>query len=139
MRVMVLIRATAEAEAGVLPGADLIAAMTAFNEDLAAAGVLVSGEGLKPTSHGARMRISGGGRSVERGPFPLEDGLVSGFWIWEVASLDDAIAWLMRCPQPMPGEALIEVRPLYEADDFGDEFTPDLREREDVLRRRLDG
>jgi len=139
MRVMVLIRATEDSESGIMPGEDLIAAMTAYNEALAEAGVLVAGEGLKPTAHGARMRMTDAGRTVQRGPFPLDDGLVSGFWIWEVDSLDHALEWLMRCPQPMPGEALLEVRPLFGPEDFGEEFTPELREREDRLRRQLEG
>lgn len=137
MRVMVLIAATASSEAGEMPTEELLTAMGAFNEDLANAGVLLAGEGLKPTSVGVRMTIDGDERIVEPGPFPLNERPVAGFWLWEVSSMEEAVSWLRRCPLPMPGRAEIQVRPLFEASDFGDEFTPDLREQEERLRRQL--
>lgn len=134
MKVMILIKASAESEAGVLPDAALLSAMTAYNEALAQAGVLLAGEGLQPTSKGARVRFSGAERTVIPGPFH-ESGLIAGFWLWQVDSMDAAVEWLQRCPNPMPGETEVEIRRLYEAEDFGDLLTPELREREDKLRQ----
>lgn len=140
MRVMVLVKATDESEAGVMPGEELLSAMTAFNEELARAGVMLAGEGLHPSSRGARVVFSGSEREVVPGPFPATSELVAGYWLWEVGSLDEAIDWVKRVPDPMPGgEAILEIRPVFEAEDFGDELTPELRAREEALRRRVEG
>ncbi len=139
MRFMVLVRATRSSEAGELPDAALMAEMGRFNEALMGAGVLVSGEGLKPSRDGARVRFSGAERTVTRGPFPQPESLVAGFWIWQCASMDVAIAWARRCPNPMPEPSEIEIRPLFEMADFGEAMTPELREQAQVLRARLDG
>lgn len=138
MRCMVLLKANAESESGALPSQELLEAMGRYNEELVKAGVMRAGEGLKPTSAGARVRLAGEARSVERGPFPLDQGVICGFWMFEVASLDDAIAWVKRCPQPLTGEAEIEIRPLYEMEDFGDAMTPELRAQEDRLRTGIE-
>ena len=138
MRVMVIVKASRDSEAGVLPDEALLAAMGRFNEELAQAGVLLAAEGLQPSSRGVRVRFSGGERTVVDGPFTEAKELVAGFWLWQVRSIDEAIAWAKRCPNPMPGtEAEIEIRPAFEADDFGAEFTPELREREERLRAQL--
>ena len=118
MRVMVIVKATADSEAGKLPGAELIAAMGAFNQQLIQAGVMLDGGGLKPSSRGARIAFDGADRTVIPGPFAQVGELVSGYWIWNVKDLDDAIAWVKRCPNPMPGPSEIEIRPLYEMEDF---------------------
>ena len=131
MRFMVLVKANRNSEAGVLPDSSLLAEMGAFNEELAKAGVLLAGEGLHPSAKGARVRFSDGASFVTRGPFPGTEQLVAGFWVWRTASLDDAIAWLRRAPFK-DGE--VEIRPVLEADDFGAELTPELREREERLR-----
>jgi hypothetical protein len=117
MRVMVIVRATNSSEAAIMPGGELLAAMGRFNQELIAAGVFVDGGGLKPSAAGARVTFSGETRSVTRGPFPIAE-LVSGYWIWKVASLDEAIEWVRRCPNPMPEASDIEIRPLYEMEDF---------------------
>lgn len=119
MRVMVLVKATAESEAGVLPSAELMAAMRRFNEELAAAGVLVTGDGLTPSSRGVRVAFDGAGRRVVAGPFAAVGELVAGFWLWQVRDLEEAVAWVKRCPNPMPGPSEIEIRPLYELADLG--------------------
>ena len=137
MKVMVLVKATEDSEAGVMPGTDLFEAMGKFNEELVNAGVMLAGEGLKPSSQGARIAFDGPQRRVIDGPFAETRELVAGFWLWEVRSMDEAIEWVKRCPNPMPGPSEIEIRPLYEAGDFGAEFTPELREQEDRLRERL--
>ena len=137
MKVMVLVKATSETEAGVMPTQAEIAAMGAFNEELVKAGIMLAGEGLKPTSQAARVRFAAEGRSVIDGPFAETRELVAGFWLWQVRSMDEAIEWAKRCPNPMPGPSELEIRPLYEAEDFGAEFTPELREQEDRLRERL--
>ena len=137
MRVMVLVKATEGSEAGVLPQEALLAEMGRYNEELVEAGILLAGEGLKPSSRGARVRFSGSDRTVIGGPFADAEELVSGFWLWQVASLDEAIEWVKRCPNPMPGtESEIEIRPVFEPDDFGEALTPELREREERLRAR---
>jgi hypothetical protein len=118
MRVMVIVKATSDSEAGKLPSAELIAAMGAFNQSLIAAGVMVDGGGLKPTSKGARVAFSGKDRAVTKGPFGAVGELVSGYWIWRVKDLDEAIDWVKRCPNPMPGSSTIEIRELYEMEDF---------------------
>lgn len=139
MRVMVMIRATAESEAGVMPSEELLAAMGAYNEELVNAGIMLGGEGLHPSSRGARVRFSGDARSVVDGPFAETRELIAGYWIWKVASMDEAIAWAKRCPNPTGSESEIELRPVFEADDFGAELTPELREQEDRLRARIEG
>lgn len=139
MRVMVIVKATADSEAGLLPTTEDLAAMGAFNEELAAAGVLVTGEGLKPSSAGKRVAFDGDARTVIDGPFAAVGELVAGFWIWQVRDIDEAVEWVRRCPNPMPGPSEIEIRPLYEAADFGEALTPDLARREEELRSRLGG
>ena len=137
MRVMVLVKANQDSEAGVMPDEQLLRDMGAYNEELVNAGIMVDGDGLKPSSAGARVRFSGQDRSVTRGPFASGDGLIAGYWIWQVASLDEAIAWVERCPNPTGSESEIEIRPIVEAADFGDAFTPELQAQEDQLRARL--
>jgi len=138
MRCMVMVKATAESEAGVMPGEELLAAMGRFNEELVRAGVMLAGEGLTPSARGARVTFSGTQRTVTDGPFAETKELVAGFWLWQVKSMDEAIAWARRCPNPMEGESVIEIRPVFEADDFGEAFTPELREQEERLRAQLD-
>ena len=137
MKVMVLVKATADSEAGVMPSPELLEAMGKFNEELVDAGVMLAGEGLKPTSQAVRIGFDGPSRRVIDGPFAETRELVAGFWLWQVRSLDEAIEWAKRCPNPMPAPSELEIRPLYEAADFGEEFTPELREQEDRLRERL--
>jgi hypothetical protein len=139
MRVMVIIKATKNSEAGVRPKTEMLAAMGEFNEALVRAGIMVSGDGLHPSSRGKRVRFSAGQKLVSEGPFPLAPGLIAGFWIWNVKSMDEALDWVRRCPDPMPDEeAEIEIRPLFEAEDFGENLTPELRAQEDRLRRELE-
>jgi hypothetical protein len=138
MRVMVMVKATRESEAGEMPSTELIAAMGRFNEELVQAGVMLAGEGLHPSSKGARVRFSGAARTVIDGPFAETKELVAGYWLWQVRSMDEAIEWVRRCPNPMTSDSDIEIRPVFEADDFGAEFTPELRAQEEALRRRLD-
>ncbi|MGH6902587.1 MAG: YciI family protein [Geminicoccaceae bacterium] len=133
MRFMMLVRATKDSEAGVMPGEDLLAAMGKYNEELANAGVLLAGEGLHPSSKGARVAFSGTRRTVVDGPFP-EKELIAGFWLIQVPSKAAAIEWARRCPNPMAGESEIEIRQVFEAEDFGEAFTPELREQEERLR-----
>ncbi|HEY8368525.1 MAG TPA: YciI family protein, partial [Thermodesulfobacteriota bacterium] len=128
MRVMVMVKATKNSEAGVMPSETLLAEMGRFNEELVKAGVMLAGEGLHPSSKGKRVRFSGGKRIVVDGPFAETKELVAGFWIWQVTSMEEAVEWVRRCPDPMPGEeSEIEIRPIFEAEDFGDAFTPELR------------
>ncbi|HEX6793765.1 MAG TPA: YciI family protein [Casimicrobiaceae bacterium] len=135
MRFMVIVKATPNSEAGAMPSQELLAAMGAFNEELVKAGVMLAGEGLQPSSKGARVKFANGKRTVVDGPFAETKELVAGFWLWQCKSRDEAIEWVKRCPDPMPGEeAVIEIRQLFEADDFGAEFTPELREQEARLR-----
>ncbi len=135
MRFMVIVKATPNSEAGAMPSQELLAAMGAFNEELVKAGVMLAGEGLQPSSKGARVKFANGKRTVVDGPFAETKELVAGFWLWQCKSRDEAIEWVKRCPDPMPGEeAVIEIRQLFEADDFGAEFTPELREQEERLR-----
>ncbi|MGF1445509.1 MAG: YciI family protein [Pikeienuella sp.] len=119
MRVMVMVRATADSEAGRMPSADLLAAMGAFNQQLIDAGVMVDGGGIKPSSTGLRVRYDGEGRQLTEGPFPTEE-IVAGYWIWQVESMEEAVSWARRCPNPMPGPSDIEIRPFYEMEDFAD-------------------
>ena len=137
MRVMVIIKANEDSEAGVMPSEQLLREMGAFNEELVKAGVMLDGDGLKPSSEGARVRFSGSQRTVIDGPFAETKELIAGYWIWQVESLDEAIEWVKRCPNPMSGESEIEIRPIFEAEDFGEAFTPELREQEERLRAQL--
>ena len=134
MRFMVMVKASAESEAGLMPSEQLLAEMGKFNEELVRAGVMLAGEGLHPSSKGARVRFSGSKRTVIDGPFPETKELVAGFWLLQVKSKEEAIEWIKRCPNPMPGESEIEIRQVFEAEDFGAEFTPELREQEARLR-----
>ncbi|HXU34090.1 MAG TPA: YciI family protein [Thermoanaerobaculia bacterium] len=138
MRVIVMVKATKDSEAGVMPSEQLLTEMGAYNEELVKAGIMLAGEGLHPSSKGARVRFSGDQRTVIDGPFAETKELVAGFWIWQVRSMDEAIEWLKRCPNPMPGESEIEIRPVFEAEDFGAEFTPELREQEERIRAGIE-
>ena len=138
MRVMVLVKATKNSEAGGLPSKQMLAEMGMFNEELVKAGVMLAGEGLHPSSKGKRVIFSGDKRSVLDGPFAQTTELVAGFWLWQVKDMNEALAWARRCPHPMPGEeGILEIRPLYEAEDFGDEFTGELRAQEERLRAEV--
>ena len=138
MRFMVMVKADKSSEAGVLPDEKLLAAMGKYNEDLAKAGVLLAAEGLQPSSKGARIKFSGGKRTVTDGPFTEAKELIAGFWLIQVKSKEEAIEWVKRCPNPMPDtEAEIEIRQVFEASDFGAEFTPELREQEERLRTQV--
>ena len=137
MKVMVLVKATVDSEAGVMPSTELFEAMGKFNEALVDAGVMLAGEGLKPSAQSVRVAFDAPARTVIDAPFTETRELVAGFWLWQVRSLDEAIEWAKRCPNPMPGPSEIEIRPLYEAEDFGAEFTDAQRAREDALRQRL--
>lgn len=139
MRFMILVKATADSEAGVMPSEEMFAEMGRFNEELVKAGVMLAGEGLHPSSRGARVRFSGKDRKVIDGPFAETKELVAGYWIWQCKSMEEAIAWVKRCPNPMPGESEIEIRRIYEAEDFGDALTPELREQEERLRAQVEG
>ena len=139
MRVMVLVKATAESETGAIPSTELLEAMTAYNEDLVAAGIMKGGEGLHPSSAGKRVAFNGAGRTVIDGPFAATSELVAGFWLWEVKDMDEAVAWVKRCPNPMSGPSEIEIRPMFEAADFGDAMTPELAEREEAMRQKVEG
>lgn len=130
MKVMVLVKATPDSEAGVMPSEQLLTDMGNYNEALVKAGILLAAEGLHPSSKGARVQFSGTNRSVTDGPFTETKELIAGFWIWQVESMEEAIAWVKRCPNPMPGDSEIEIRPFFTADDFGEEFTPELRAQE---------
>lgn len=137
MRVTVLVRATADSEAGIMPSEALLSAMGQFNEELVKAGVLLAGEGLHPSSRGKRVRFSGSQRIVIDGPFTETKELIAGFWLWQVKSIDEAVEWLKRCPNPSSGESIIEIRPVFEAEDFGAELTPDLRAQADRQRNQI--
>jgi hypothetical protein len=138
MRFMVMVKATKDSEAGVLPDAKLLADMGKYNEELVKAGVMLAGEGLQASSKGARVRFSGSKRTVIDGPFPETKELVAGYWLFQVKSLEEAIEWVKRCPNPMPNqESEIEIRQVFEADDFGPEFTPELREQEERLGKQI--
>ncbi len=139
MRVMVLIKATQESEAGVMPSQELLTQMGSFNEELVKAGVMLAGDGLHPSSKGVRVAFAGAERRVIDGPFAETKELLAGYWLWQVKSLDEAIEWVKRVPDPMPGsEAIIEIRPVFEAEDFGEEFTPALREQEARVREQAE-
>ena len=138
MRVMVLVKADKSTEAGILPDEKLLSEMGKFNEELVKAGIMLEGEGLRPSSKGARVRFSGTKRSVVDGPFAETKELVAGYWLWKVNSLQEAIDWVKRCPNPTGDESVIEIRPLYEAEDLGEGFTPELKEREARLRAQIE-
>ena len=138
MRVMVLVKATEDSEAGLMPSTELVDAMTRFNEELVNAGIMLAGEGLKPSSQGKRVAFDGPKRAVIDGPFAETRELVAGFWLWEVKDLAEAVEWVKRSPNPMPGPSEIEIRPIYEMADFGDAMTPEIVEREEQLRERLE-
>ena len=139
MKVIVFVKATKNSEAGNMPSEKLLTEMGKFNEELIEAGVMLAGEGLKPSSQGKRIQISGKERSVLDGPFAETKELVAGYWIWQVQSMEEAVAWARRCPEPMPGEdAMLEIRPIFEACDFGEEFTPKIQAQEERLRLELE-
>ena len=137
MRCMVIVKADKDTEAGVMPKTELLAAMGKYNEELVKAGVMLAGEGLHPSSRGVRVRFDGRRRTVIDGPFAETKELIAGFWLWQVKSMDEAIEWVKRCPNPFDGESEIEIRQVFEADDFGAELTPELREQEARLRAQV--
>ncbi len=137
MRFMAMVKADKNSEAGKMPSKELLTAMGKFNEELVKAGVMLAGEGLHPTSRGARVRFSGTGRTVVDGPFTETKELIAGFWLLQVKSKEEAIEWIKRAPNPMEGESEIEIRQVFEADDFGPEFTPELRDQEDRMRAEI--
>jgi hypothetical protein len=137
MRCMVIVKASKDSEAGILPKKELFEAMGKFNEELVKAGVLLAGEGLQPTSKGKRVRFSGKKRTVIDGPFTETKELIAGFWLWQVRSMEEAVEWVKRCPSPHEGESEIEIRQVYEAEDFGPELSPELKKQEEDLRARV--
>lgn len=137
MRVMVIVKATKDSEEGVLPDPKLLEEMGNFNEELVKSGIMLAGEGLQPSSKGVRVKFSGSKRVVTDGPFAETKELIAGFWLWQVKSMDEAIEWVKRCPNPMPGEGVIEIRPVFEAEDFGDNLAPEVRAQEERLRREI--
>jgi hypothetical protein len=137
MRVMILLKASKNTEAGMMPSEQLLADMGKYNEELVKAGVMLAGEGLHPSAKGARVKFSGGKTTVVQGPFTEAKDLIAGFWLWQVKSMAEAIEWVKHCPHPLDQEAEIEIRQVFEADDFGAEFTPELREREERLRTQI--
>ena len=139
MRVMVIVKATAESEAGIMPSSELLEAMGKYNEELVKAGIMLAGEGLHPSAKGMRVAFDGPGRTVIDGPFAATRELVAGFWLWEVKDMDEAVAWVKRCPNPMPGPSEIEIRPVYEAADLDDVMTPEIKEREERIREKTAG
>lgn len=138
MRVMVIVKANENSEAGVMPSRELLAAMGNFNEELVKAGIMQSGDGLHPSSKGVRVHFSGKERKVIDGPFAETKELIAGYWVWNVTSMQEAIEWVKRCPNPHVGDSDIEIRPFFEAEDFGEEFTPELREQEERLRAKIE-
>ena len=140
MRVMVLIKANEQSEHGEMPSERLLTEMTTFNEELVKAGIMLAGDGLHPSSKGVRVAFKGSDRKVIDGPFAETKELLAGYWVWQVRSLDEAVEWVKRIPSPDEGqEAIVEIRPVFEAEDFGDELTPELREREAAMRKQVDG
>ncbi len=139
MRVMVIVKASKDSEAGAIPSEELLSAMTRYNEELVNAGVMLAGEGLQPSSKGARVHFSGSQRTVIDGPFAETKEIIAGFWLFEVKSLDEAIEWVKRCPNPTGEESEIEIRQVFEAADFGEAYTPEIREREERLAEQLAG
>ena len=139
MKVMVIVKATKNSESGAMPGEELLTAMGAYNEELVKAGIMLAGEGLHPSAKGKRIRFSRGTRTVVDGPFAETKELIAGYWLWQVRSMEEAVEWARRCPDPMPGEdAELEIRPVFEAEDFGKEFTPELRAQEERLREEIE-
>ncbi|HWV15373.1 MAG TPA: YciI family protein [Cellvibrio sp.] len=138
MRVMVIVKATPSSEAGIMPSSELLEAMGNYNEELVKAGIMKAGEGLKPSSAAVRVHFSGSKRIVSDGPFTETKELIAGYWLWEVKSMEEAIAWVKRCPNPMIEDSDIDIRPLFEMEDFGEEFTPELRAQEDRLREQME-
>ncbi len=138
MRFMVIVKATEESEAGVMPSTEMLTEMGKYNEELVKAGIMLDGDGLHPSSKGARVRFEGSKRTVTDGPFAETKELVAGFWIWQCASLDEAIEWVKKCPNPMLGPSEIEIRQIFEAEDFGAQFTPELQEQEERLRAQME-
>ena len=137
MRVMVIVKASRESEAGEMPSTELLAAMGEYNEELVKAGIMLAGEGLQPSAKGKRVRFSGDRRTVTDGPFGSTSELIAGFWLWQVKSMDEAVEWATRCPNPMPSGGELELRPVFESEDFGEAYTPELREQEERLRARI--
>ncbi len=137
MRVMVIVKATGSSEQGQMPDERMLSEMGRYNEELVKAGIMLAGEGLHPSSKGKRVRFSGAERTVVDGPFTEAKELIAGFWLWQVRSMDEAVEWVKRCPNPMPEESEIEIRQVFESDDFGAEFTPELREQEDRIREQI--
>jgi hypothetical protein len=138
MKVMVFVKATQDSEAGTMPSEQLLTEMGQYNEELAKAGILLAAEGLHPSSKGVRVHFSGTSRTVTQGPFTPAQDLVAGYWLWQVDSIEEAIAWAKRCPNPMPGDSDIEIRPVFEAENFGELLTPKLREQEDRIRAQVE-
>jgi hypothetical protein len=136
MRVMVIVKATTSSESGEMPSEALLTAMGKYNEELVSAGIMLAGEGLHPSAKGKRVRFSGPKRTVTDGPFTETKELVAGFWLWQVRSMEEAVEWVRRCPNPMAEDSDIEIRPVFESEDFGAEFTPELRAQEDALRAK---
>jgi hypothetical protein len=137
MRVMVLVKATNDSEAGAMPSTELLEAMGKYNEELVNAGIMKAGEGLHPSSKGKRVAFNGTNRTVIDGPFAQTSELVAGFWLWEVKDMAEAVAWVKRCPNPMPGPSEIEIRPIFDMADFGEVITPEIAEREERLRNQV--
>lgn len=138
MRVMVIVKATKDSEAGIMPSEEMLAKMGNFNEQLVQAGLMLAGDGLHPSTKGARVLFSGEQRTVIDGPFAETKELIAGFWIWKVSSMQEAIDWVKRCPNPMPEDSVIEIRQIFEAEDFGDALTPELRAQEERLRAQVE-
>ena len=139
MRFMVIVKATKDSEAGVLPSEGLLTAMGKYNEELAKAGIMLAGDGLQPSSKGARVRFSGPKRTVVDGPFAETKEFIAGFWMWKVKSKEEAIEWVKRCPNPMPGDSEIEIRQVFEAEDFGEQFTPELKDQAERVFMQVSG
>jgi hypothetical protein len=139
MKVMVIVKASPESEAGEMPSVELLTAMGNYNEELVKAGIMLAGDGLHPSSKGVRVRFSGKDRAVINGPFTETKELIAGYWIWEVKSMDEAVAWLKKCPNPMRSESDVEIRPIFSAEEFGEAYTPELRAQEDRLRAGVEG
>ena len=139
MRVMVIVKANKQSEDGVMPDEKLLSAMGQFNEELSKAGLMLAGEGLHPSSKGKRIKMSGSSRTIVDGPFAETKELIAGFWIWKVGSMEEAVEWAKRCPNPHVGDSELEIRQIFEAEDFGAEFTPELRAQEERIRREVSG
>ena len=139
MKVMVIVKATKNSEAGAMPSEQLLAEMGKYNEELVKAGIMLAGDGLHPSRSGKRIRFSAGKRTVVDGPFTETKELIAGYWMWQVRSMEEAVEWARRCPDPMPGEdAELELRPIFEAEDFGEQFTPELRAQEERIRKEME-